>query len=160
MEATLLHIQIVQFLIRTPAHLHTWAPAHLHTCTHTHLHTCFCAPHSTILVSTPAMRVCGTCFTCQNIAHLDNSHHIVSFATMQTHVTHSSHKYTHIHSSFSFTSHYAILQQFRQKAAQHSTAQHSTAQRSAAQRSAAQRSAAQRSASDTITSKHITPHRR
>ena len=138
----------------TLAQLHTCAvanlqtcrrcrPAHIRTCTHAHLFLC---PHSTVLVSTHAMCVCGTCFTCQKNAHLGNSHHIVSFATVQTHVTHSSQK---LHTLTLILQIHITLRNLAtipsDSKAQHSTAQHSTAQHSA---------------SDTITSKHITPHRR
>ena len=174
-----MHIQIVQFLICTPAHLRTCAPAHVHTCTRAQLHACAvanlqtcrrCRPahrHTCTLAFVPAFNYfcfyarCACLrhkFTCQNISHLVTSQHIVSIATMQTHVTNSSQKYTHIHSSFSFTSHYAILQQFRQKAAQHSTAQHSTAQHSTAQHSTAQHSTAQHSTARLIRSHRSTSH--
>ena len=94
MDATLMHIHIVHFLMRTPAHVHTCSLAHLHTwhtcavanlqtmqtCTHTNLHTCFFADVRTFNnFGSHARKEClRHMFTCPIISHLVTSKHCTS----------------------------------------------------------------------------------
>ena len=153
-----MHIQIVQFPICTPAHLHTSAPAHLHTCTraqlhtcavanlqkmqtctHTHLHTCSCARVQLFLFLRPL---------CVSAAHVYMSKHGASchFTSHRVICNGADPRDTLVAEITHTCTHPSVSHHKSQSCNNSVRRQHRTAQRA-------------RSSYHTILSKHITPHK-